>query len=373
MATKTRNPTSEVAVTGTWSGTNRHLLLDDHPDSGNPIADGTTCSAAGILAMGFSAFDVPAGSSGISVQVLYYDFKNGTGTAANGALIRCNDTTNRLAGSHNPGNGNANIALRTVNYATNPKSAAAWTVNDVNGVGANGLTAFGISVTDASPTSTISSAILQVTYTPPVLGTLGVTLGALAVAAAAAVSVGGTGTPTLGVLTASGTAVVSSGVAGTLSSTLSALTETGTGGVAVAATSVPTLGAATLSGTAAVTAGPVGTLAATLGALTLTGSAATAIVASAAPTLGALTQTASAQVALDGDLAASLGALTSSSAAALEPVGQLAQTLAAASLSATATMTAPEVHGTLNVTLGGGTGGAQRGWIFRGHFIGYYQ
>jgi hypothetical protein len=168
MATQTRNPTSEVAVTSTWSGTSRHLLLDDHPDSANPAADVTTCSGAGALVMGFSAFTIPANSTSLSVQVLYYDFKNGSQASAAGSLLRCNDTTNRnSAATHNPGNGNANIALRTDDYTTNPKSAAAWTVDEVNGVGTNGLTAFGVRVTDASPTVAFSSAQLQVTYTPP--------------------------------------------------------------------------------------------------------------------------------------------------------------------------------------------------------------
>jgi hypothetical protein len=160
-ATKTRNPTSEVAVTGTWSGTNRHLLVDDHPDTTG--ADKTTCSANGVLALGFSAFDVPAGATSISVQVLYYDSKNGSPSSTVGALIRCNDTTNRLSSTHNPAN--ATFTSRSDNYATNPKSSSAWTVNDVNGVGTNGLTAFGISVTDANPTVDIASVQLQVTYT----------------------------------------------------------------------------------------------------------------------------------------------------------------------------------------------------------------
>ncbi len=220
MATKTRNPTSEVAVTGTWSGTSRHLLLDDYPDSGNPIVDGTTCSAAGVLAMGFSAFDVPAGSISISVQVQYYDFKNGSQASAIGALIRCNDTTNRLSSTHNPGNGNAAIAARSDNYATNPKSAAAWTVDDVNGVGTNGLTAFGLSVTDASPTVTVSCAQLQVTYTPPVTGTLAASEASDAAAFAGTVAWRGTMAATESPDSASfaGT-VTESGISGSLSAT----------------------------------------------------------------------------------------------------------------------------------------------------------
>jgi hypothetical protein len=178
-----------VAVTGTWSGTSRHLLLDDHPDSTNPAADVTTCSGAGALVMGFSAFDVPANSTSISVQVLYYDFKNGSQGSVAGSLLRCNDTTNRnSSATHNPGNGNANVALRTDNYATNPKSGAAWTVDEVNGSGTNALTAFGVRVTDASPTVAFSSAHLQVTYTEPVQAITGT--GAFTAQAASMAGVG---------------------------------------------------------------------------------------------------------------------------------------------------------------------------------------
>jgi hypothetical protein len=165
------------------------LLLDDHPDSANPAADVTTCSGAGALVMGFSVFDVPANSTSISVQVLYYDFKNGSQGSVAGSLLRCNDTTNRnSAATHNPGNGNANIALRTDSYATNPKSGAAWTVDEVNGVGTNGLTAFGVRVTDASPTVAFSSAQLQVTYTEPVQAITGT--GAFTAQAASMAGVG---------------------------------------------------------------------------------------------------------------------------------------------------------------------------------------
>ncbi|HLE64394.1 MAG TPA: hypothetical protein VI750_14680 [Pyrinomonadaceae bacterium] len=171
MATQTRNPTSDVSFTGTWTAAPRWSAVDDHPDSGNPIADGITHGTAtpGEGLFGFSAFTVPADSTAISVQVIYYDFKNG-GPACNlQARIRCNDTTGQDSpgGTHNPGNGNANIALRTDDYgATNPKSGVAWTVDDVNGVGANGLTAFGVVSTDANPSITISSIIVQVTFTP---------------------------------------------------------------------------------------------------------------------------------------------------------------------------------------------------------------
>ncbi len=287
MATLTRNPTSEVAVTGTWSGTSRHLILDDHPDSGNPAADVTTCSAAGTLVLGFSVFTVPANSTGISVQVLYYDFKNGSQGSVAGSLLRCNDTTNRLSATHNPGNGNAAIALRTDNFANNPKTSTAWTVNDVNGVGTNGLTAFGISVTDASPTVAVSSVQLQVTYSPPVTGTGALSAqastlagtgqvewagtGALAAQASAIAGTGqvewlGTGSLSAQAATIAGTGTVetvSNDITGTGALSAQAATvagaglglSTGTGAVAAQASTVSGTGKATWQGTGVLSAG----------------------------------------------------------------------------------------------------------------------
>lgn len=170
MATQTRNPTSDVSFTGTWSAAPRWSAVDDYPDSGNPVADSITHgTTAGEGLFGFSAFSVPAGSTGISVQVKYWVFKNGSQSCNIKARIRCNDTTGRDFGtSHNPGNGNANITSYTDDYgANNPKTGSAWTVDDVNGVGTNGLTAFGVVSTDANPTLTLSCIQLQVTYTPP--------------------------------------------------------------------------------------------------------------------------------------------------------------------------------------------------------------
>jgi len=316
MATQTANPTSEVSVTGTWSGTDRHLLLDDHPDSGNPVNDSTTCSAAGVLIMGFPAFTVPAGSTSISVQVLYEDFKNGSQASTIGAAIRCNDTTNRLSGTHNPGNGNANIALRNDNYATNPKSGAAWTVDDVNGVGTNGLTSFGVSVTDASPTVTVSSAQLQVTYTPPAFT--------------------GTADATLQAITASAFGTVSSEVTGTGAATLQALT-------------------ASASGT--YTDPPItGTGAATLQALTVSASGTNTvpeITGAAAATLQALIVAGVGEEIFSGAANSNLAALTVSATGQQGEIGSLAAQLAALAVAASGTVAsgATEITGAANISL----------------------
>jgi hypothetical protein len=174
MATQTRAPTSDEAASGTLSGSagTRYTLLDDHPDTtgADILTFGTTTAQ---ITFGFSAFSVPAGSTINSVQVQYYD-----GEAANGA----NNCCGRLkvgasyfnAATHNPAG--TTYTSRTDTWATNPATAAAWTVDQVNGIGANALAAFGIGSTDSNPTFRVSSVQLVVDYT---LGDTTLTPGAI--------------------------------------------------------------------------------------------------------------------------------------------------------------------------------------------------
>jgi hypothetical protein len=201
--------------------------VDDYPNtsSADALTHGTT---AGNITFGFSAFDVPSGATGISVQVRYVD-----GEASNGA----NNCGGRLkvggsyfnATTHNP-SGTGGTA-REDNWATNPKTSAAWTVDDVNGVGVNALQAFGIVSTDANPTLFIASAEVQVTYTPP----------------AAELS----STVTLDAVTSAGTIVATSNLDSAV--TLGDVTSAGTitvegGGSGVELTSAVTLGDVTSAG-----------------------------------------------------------------------------------------------------------------------------
>ncbi len=158
-----RNPTSDEAVSGTWDGSagTRYTVVNDHPDAGGStsLTHGTT---AGNLTFGFSAFSIPSIATDISVDVIYYDQKTGNGAAATAGRLKVggnyyNSTT------HNPTNGV--WVLRTKSWATNPKTSVAWTVNDINGSGANALQAFGFFSDDANPTVKFASVIVQVTYT----------------------------------------------------------------------------------------------------------------------------------------------------------------------------------------------------------------
>lgn len=165
MATQTRAPTSDEAATGTWSGVagSRWTLVDDYPDTGGAdiLTGGTT---AAVITFGFSAFSIPAGSTGISVQVMYYDGEATTGANNCGGRVKVGGSYFNAA-THNPAG--TTYTSRSDNWATNPKTAAAWTVDDVNGVGVNALQAFGMNSTDSSPTWRFSSIQVQVTYTAP--------------------------------------------------------------------------------------------------------------------------------------------------------------------------------------------------------------
>lgn len=165
MATVAKGPTGDSNVSGTWSGSagTRYQAVDDYPDSGGAdyLEHGT---AAGYLEFTYSAFSIPAGSTGISVQVQYYDAEPGSGNNnCAGRLVVGGTAYN--ASTHNPSG--ATYSSRSDNWATNPKSGAAWTVDDVNGVGGNALQRFGFYAGDANPVIRFSSIQLQVTYTPP--------------------------------------------------------------------------------------------------------------------------------------------------------------------------------------------------------------
>jgi hypothetical protein len=352
VATDTRNPASDVAITGTWTGTasNRWTLVDNHPDAS--ATDKITCSAAGTAVFGFTpAFSIPAGSTSISVQVLYYDSKNGSQSCSCGALIRCNDTTNRLATAHNPAN--ATFTSRSDNYANNPKTSTGWTVNDVNGVGTNGLTAFGLSVTDASPTIDLASIQLQVTYTPPSFtGTSGGTVEAVSGAASGTLGYSGTSAGTLSAVTggASGTSV-GGAVTGTSSGALSAITGTASGQVdpPVSGTSVGTLSAAT--GSASGKLGYSGTSVGTLSVVTGTASGTLGYSGSSTGSLASLTGSVSGKNGFNGTSAGNVAAITGTSAGKLGYSGTSVGTVSAVTGSGAA-LTGDGVLGTSAGTLG---------------------
>lgn len=235
MATQNRAPTSDEAASGTWSGSagSRWLLVDDYPstDVADLITGGT---AAAVITFGFSGFSIPEGSTGISVQVRYADGEPANGSNNCGGRLKVGGSYFNAA-THNP-SGTAGT-LREDSWATNPQTSAAWTVDQVNGVGGNALQAFGINSTDSNPTFNVRSIELQVTYTEPVLpveGTSDQTLGAVTGSAAGAVDIGGTSSANPAAVTGSAAGVVEEpGVSGTSSATLGSVSGAAAGSVVV--------------------------------------------------------------------------------------------------------------------------------------------
>jgi hypothetical protein len=157
-----RAPTSDEAVSGTWTGSagTRYQSVDDHQDwsEADVLTHGTT---AGNITFGFSALSVPPDAAIRRVMVRWIDKKNGTGAANIQCRIKVGGNY-YAQGSYNPIN--AALENRLEVWANNPKSGVAWTPDDLNGVGPNALEAFGLLSSDANPTIVIPSIELEVEY-----------------------------------------------------------------------------------------------------------------------------------------------------------------------------------------------------------------
>jgi len=157
MATITRAPTSTHSSSGTWDST-LYTTVDDYPDTTDFLTHGTT---AGFIQFGFTAFDVPTGATINSIKVRQYLRK--TGPAGNSAGERLVVNGTAYTGSAR------NLSKTATGYestwTTNPNTSSAWTVDDVNGSGANPLQYFGMVATDANPTIELASIEIEVDYT----------------------------------------------------------------------------------------------------------------------------------------------------------------------------------------------------------------
>ena len=156
----TKAPTSDISNTGTWNkseGSNFYGLVNDYPDTAESTY--TDCSVAGSILFGYSAFSIPANSKNITVSVRYSEDVY-SGTPVQGAALYVGGTQYN-AGTHTV----TGHYTRVDTWTQNPKTSAAWTVDDVNGAGANNLTGFGMHTTTARPF--ILGMQLEVTYSSP--------------------------------------------------------------------------------------------------------------------------------------------------------------------------------------------------------------
>ena len=161
-----RYPTSDEATTGTWTmtgGGDYHSCLDEAVLN---TADYITCTAVGRQTFGFTAYAIPAGCTITSVVVVMCTVRHGANVGRMGGELK-------VGGNYYGGLGHTPYespewGYFTRSWATNPKSGAAWTLNDVNGIGVNALQAFGVYSDDCTPTVSCAQCWLQVYFTPGV-------------------------------------------------------------------------------------------------------------------------------------------------------------------------------------------------------------
>lgn len=168
---QSRVPTADnTTVNGTFavvptSPTTRWDKVDDPigtPDNG--VTQVTAQSnGGGDIRFLFTAFTVPAGSNITRVTVYFRAADNSSGANNLGALIVVNDykyTNSTVDPAALP-----TWTTYNTSWTTNPATGSAWTVDEVNGIGANALKMFGIRGTDWNPDVNVTQVYISVQYT----------------------------------------------------------------------------------------------------------------------------------------------------------------------------------------------------------------
>jgi hypothetical protein len=169
MPSTTRVPTSDFSVQ--WSpdpGPSNYTGVDEYPDLDH-VEKNVTFDISQKDKFGFTAFDVPIGSTITNVKVYIYGRTSHTsGSWDNiGALLRINGTDYILYGQFFPG-GDELWSEQIFTFATNPATGIAWTVDQVNGIGTYGLQHFGyVGPDEADQDGFVSRVYIEVNYTVP--------------------------------------------------------------------------------------------------------------------------------------------------------------------------------------------------------------
>lgn len=160
-----RLPTSNVSVTG-WTnqagGAASYTQVDEAIGSPNDDTDyiqgGAQAEANAVF--GYSAFNIPTGSTGISV-VIHARMKEEAGgyTVTGKGTLKVSNTLYNSSGA-TLGTGWADYSFT---FANNPATGAAWTVAGINGVQGFGVYGFcGMNIR-----TLCTQVYATVTYTPP--------------------------------------------------------------------------------------------------------------------------------------------------------------------------------------------------------------
>jgi hypothetical protein len=171
VATQTRFPTSDKTIFN-WtpypsSPTTRWDKVDEDPSDDDTSYIYNTVASQSCY-FGFTPFSVPPGSTINYLRISYRHKKIAGGTCNIRSALQIGEIypINSVDPGVNPTNGTWNT--RTYDYTTNPHTGLPWTVDDINGLGGaggNGLTAFGLWSTDATPNPYCTQVYAVVDYT----------------------------------------------------------------------------------------------------------------------------------------------------------------------------------------------------------------
>jgi len=148
---------------GTWSPTtDMYTYVDEvgaHDGDNTTLLHGTT---AGYMLFSFEAFTVPSGMEIRGLTVSLVARQTSTGYNKMQPAIRVGGTDYRTTSESTEVYDDYQTISYT--YTTNPKTGNAWTVNDINGFGANALQGFGVNSADATPTIRVTQVYARVEW-----------------------------------------------------------------------------------------------------------------------------------------------------------------------------------------------------------------
>ncbi|MGE0289375.1 MAG: hypothetical protein AB7I42_24265 [Bradyrhizobium sp.] len=169
MATELQRPTS-TTLAGTYTivggASNTYEAIDEAVTDDADSLQKTGGTTRGEF--GYTAFSVPAGSTINFVRIVLRGWNNGVGSNSQGAHVDINGTDYDSS--------TQNLSTTPTDYsfdwATNPATAAPWTVDEVNGVGTTGLDAMGhrFAGVGGSEVADFSQGWILVDYTPAAAG-----------------------------------------------------------------------------------------------------------------------------------------------------------------------------------------------------------
>lgn len=168
MATQTRLPTGD-GVNNSYvssTGSSKYLDVDDPiatPDDASTYLYKEDANANALFT--FAAFSVPTGSTIIRLTIHFRAQNAGAGDSNSiGGRLRINSTQynaslNGLTSSWDD---------YSSTWTTNPATGAAWTVDDINGIGSNPVQQFGFLAggISAGERQEVTRTYIEVEYTP---------------------------------------------------------------------------------------------------------------------------------------------------------------------------------------------------------------